>query len=115
VLEPIGGAYAEPAGETEADLFASLFDAPEEQESPEDEMEQPQEVSDADDDDDIMSSFFSFANEVRSMTLYERMRLDGVVVEDITFDELDELVHALAEKKRRATIEADDPFSGFEL
>lgn len=115
VPEPIGGAYAEPAGETEADLFASLFDAPEEQEPPEDEKEQPQEVSDADDDDDIMSSFFSFANEVRSMTLYERMRLDGVVVENITFDELDELVHALAEKKRRATIEADDPFSGFEL
>ena len=67
------------------------------------------------DDDDILSSFFSFANEIRSMTVYERMRLDGLTVEDITFDELDELVRNLAEKKRRSTIEAEDPFRSFDF
>lgn len=108
---------AESFGEQAADLFSGLFDAEEPEAPAGDLAEGAQEDASAqeDEDDDIMSSFFSFANEVRSMTLYERMRLDGVVVENITFDELEELVRTLAEKKRRVTIEADDPFRGFEI
>ena len=67
-----------------------------------------------DEDNDIMASFFSFANEIQSMTLFERMQLDGLTVTDITFDELDELVRTLAEKKRRKKIEEDDAFGSWE-
>ena len=104
--------------EPSSDLFSDLFDEEEKPfgaEAREESDETGADPDALDEDDDIMSSFLSFANEIRSMTLYERMRLDGLTVEDITFDELDELVRALAEKKRRNTIEAEDPFRGFDF
>ena len=103
--------------EPSSDLLADLFDEEEPSFDTESSSEEEEDSDDGllDEDDDIMSSFFSFANEIRSMTLYERMRLDGITVEDITFDELDELVRSLAEKKRRSSIEEDDPFKGFDL
>ena len=56
---------------------------------------------DDEDDEDILSSFYSFANQLKAMTVFEKMRFDGVTVETITVDALETLVQAQKEKRRQ--------------
>ena len=64
-------------------------------------LDEEDEDEDMDGDDDILSSFFSFSNELKTMSVFERMRFDGRTVEPISFETLESLVEAQKERRRR--------------
>ena len=86
-------------------------DDEESDEDDEDEDEDGDEVSDdlEEDEDDILSSFYSFANELKTMNVFEKMRFDGRTVETISFQDLEGLVRDQQERKRKERLNA---FSG---
>ena len=86
-------------------------DQDDEESDEEDEDEDGDEVSDdlEEDEDDILSSFYSFANELKTMNVFEKMRFDGRTVETISFQDLEGLVRDQQERKRKERLNA---FSG---
>ncbi|MBQ6159568.1 MAG: DUF87 domain-containing protein [Oscillospiraceae bacterium] len=107
----------DPDENEEEDDFFSLDSDDEAEEEAEDAEDAGDEAEDADEDfsfgdeeenedeseqdDDILSSFFSFSNELKTMTVFEKMRFDGRSVEPISFETLEGLVQAQKERKRR--------------
>ena len=99
--------------DTELDLddFLSFddesFEIPEEdEEALEDEEPDLEEDDDAAEDaeegeDDVLSSFYSFANQLKTMTVFEKMRFDGRTVEPISVETLESLVQAQKERRRK--------------
>ena len=58
------------------------------------------EDEDEDDDDDFMSSFCAFADKIRNMGVFEKMKLNGNTVSEISFEDLAKEAKLQLEKKR---------------
>ncbi|MBR6376256.1 MAG: ATP-binding protein [Oscillospiraceae bacterium] len=100
------------------DLFLDVDFDQEDEEDEDQEDEESDEDEDADenndeaagdleeDEDDILSSFYSFANELKTMNVFEKMRFDGRTVETISFQDLEGLVRDQQERRRRERLNA---------
>ena len=74
-------------------------DEDEDDEYDEDEDEDDED-EDEDDDDDFMSSFCAFADKIRNMGVFEKMKLNGNTVSEISFEDLAKEAKLQLERKR---------------